>query len=90
MCCSFGKQCGVCCIGHILVLIGALNWGLVGLSYFVGMELNVVYLLLGNWPLTENIVYIVVGLAALGGAICSIRGCPWCAKMNNPTMGAPM
>ena len=49
-----------------LLVIGGLNWGLVGLGEFLGSDLNVIHLVLG--PLgsaVENIVYVVVGLAAL-------------------------
>ena len=43
----------------ILLIIGGLNWGLVGLFKF-----DLVYFLLGA-GLLANIVYILVGLAAL-------------------------
>ncbi|MBD3390035.1 DUF378 domain-containing protein [Candidatus Micrarchaeota archaeon] len=43
-----------------LVIIGGLNWGLVGL-----LNLDLVQLILGSIPMLAQIVYIVVGLAAL-------------------------
>ena len=43
-----------------LVIIGALNWLLVGL-----IKWNLVTALFGGWPLLERIVYILVGLAGL-------------------------
>lgn len=43
-----------------LVLIGALNWGLVGLFNF-----NLVATLLGSWPVVEKLVYILVGTGAV-------------------------
>jgi uncharacterized membrane protein YuzA (DUF378 family) len=49
----------------VLVLIGALNWGLVGIGGFAGMNLNLVNLILGGIPFLENLVYLVVGLAAV-------------------------
>ena len=52
-------------IAVVLVIIGALNWGLVGLGYFLNTNLNVINLILGGWPAVENLVYIVVGLCAL-------------------------
>ena len=58
-------KCGPCSLAFWLIIIGALNWGLVGLGSFLGMNLNVVYMLLGRWPILESIVYILVGLAAL-------------------------
>lgn len=50
-----------------LVIIGGLNWGLVGLGEFVGTPLNVVKLLLGSVAdgLLANVVYLLVGLSAL-------------------------
>ncbi len=50
----------------LLVVVGAVNWGLVGLGGFLGQNLNVVNLLLGSWPSVEWIVYILVGLSGLG------------------------
>ena len=44
----------------ILVIVGGLNWGLVGIG--VG---NVVNMILGSIPWLESLVYILVGLAAI-------------------------
>jgi uncharacterized membrane protein YuzA (DUF378 family) len=44
---------------YVLVLIGALNWGLVG-----GFNMNLVETIIPNTT-AERIVYIVVGIAAL-------------------------
>jgi uncharacterized membrane protein YuzA (DUF378 family) len=52
-------------LGMILVIVGALNWGLVGLGGFMGANWNVVWLLLGNWPMVMNLVYVLVGLAGV-------------------------
>ena len=60
-----GHLCGVCKAWKILLIIGGINWGLMGIGYFLHMNLNVVNLLLGQWPVVENIVYILVGVAAL-------------------------
>ncbi len=46
-------------IAFVLVIIGGLNWGLVGVA-----KLDVVALLLGFLPVVQNIVYFLVGLAA--------------------------
>lgn len=49
-----------------LVLIGAVNWGLVGLGAFLGgANWNVVNLVLGTWPTLEYLVYVLVGLSGL-------------------------
>lgn len=55
-------------VGWILV-IGALNWGLVGL-----LNLNVVETLLGAGSLLTKVVYIVVGLAGLYKAYVMVGG----------------
>jgi hypothetical protein len=63
----------------ILVIIGGLNWGLVGLGYFLDINLNLVNLLLGAWPMIENIVYLLVGICAVVLAImCMKKKCPCC------------
>ncbi len=48
-----------------LVIIGGLNWGLVALGQYMGSNWNVVNLILGSFPTVENLVYLLVGLAAL-------------------------
>ncbi|MFA6257326.1 MAG: DUF378 domain-containing protein [Candidatus Paceibacterota bacterium] len=69
MCCKgIGKgRCTVHMLVKILVIVGGLNWGLVGLGTLMGVEggWNVVEKLLGTWPTVEAVVYVLVGLAAL-------------------------
>ena len=48
----------------ILVVVGALNWGLIGLFGF-----NLVNALFGGAPAIESIVYILVGLAGIWTAV---------------------
>ena len=59
------KHKPVCWTMTLLIVIGGLNWGLVGIGGFLGKDLNVVHLLLGSWPSVEWVVYILVGLSAL-------------------------
>ncbi len=47
-------------IALILLIIGGLNWGLVGLFKF-----DVVQEILGGIPLVRDIVYTLIGLSAL-------------------------
>ena len=47
-------------VAMVLVIVGGLNWGLVG-----AMNYNLVESLLGSWPLVVKILYDLVGLAAL-------------------------
>ena len=68
--------CTVCKVACALVIIGALNWGLVGLGGFLGGDWNLVHRLLGTWPQAEWIVYILVGIAGfvkLFGSRCPCR-----------------
>lgn len=52
-------------IAFALLIIGGLNWGLVGLGGFMGSNWNLVSLIFGSWPWLEWTVYILVGLSAL-------------------------
>ncbi|MFB6191088.1 MAG: DUF378 domain-containing protein [Candidatus Nanohaloarchaea archaeon] len=51
----------------VLVIVGALNWGLVGLGSFTGSNLNIVNIILGGVAggQLEALVYVLVGLAGL-------------------------
>ncbi len=48
-----------------LVVIGGLNWGLVGIGAFAKANLNVINLILGKISVLESVVYVLVGLSAL-------------------------
>lgn len=48
-----------------LVIVGALNWGLVGIGQFLDANWNLVNLIFGGVPSIEAIVYLLVGLAGL-------------------------
>ena len=50
-------------ICKVLLIVGGLNWGLVGVGMFMSKDLNVVHMILGSWPQVEWMVYILVGLA---------------------------
>jgi len=47
-------------IALVLVIVGGLNWGLVGLFSF-----DLVEAILGSIPVLQKIVYVLVGLAAV-------------------------
>jgi len=67
------------CIAFILVIIGGLNWGLVGFLNF-----DLVAWLLGAGSTLANIVYDLVGLAALYTVIFGCRKmCASCYGNNN-------
>lgn len=65
-------------IEFILVIIGGLNWGLVGIGGFMGANWNVVHMLLGAWPAVEWIVYVLVGLSAIALAMGHKKDCRAC------------
>ena len=69
-------------IAMVLVIVGGLNWGLVGVGMLMGSSWNLVNMLLGSMPTIEAIVYIVVALAA----ITKIVGCR-CAKCKACAVG---
>jgi uncharacterized membrane protein YuzA (DUF378 family) len=49
-----------------LVVIGGVNWGLIGLGMLLGgRDWNVVNMILGSVPMLEAVVYVLVGLAAV-------------------------
>jgi uncharacterized membrane protein YuzA (DUF378 family) len=53
-------------VSRWLVIIGGLNWGLVGLGMlFGGKNWNVINLVLGSISTLEGIVYVLVGAAAV-------------------------
>lgn len=62
----------------ILVIIGGLNWGLIAIGYWMGQDWNVVKLLVGSWPIVENLVYLLVGLSALMLMFSHKRDCRMC------------
>lgn len=51
---------GVDMLAKVLLIIGGLNWGLVGVA-----NLNVVEMIFGSIPILLTLVYVLVGLSAL-------------------------
>lgn len=55
----------------LLVVVGALNWGIVGLTALIGEQMNVVQQAMGLLFLPDvaqmvtNLIYVLVGLAGL-------------------------
>ena len=61
-------------VAFALVIVGAVNWGLVGLLSF-----NLVTTLLGSMPMVENVVYVLVGAAGLFEAATHLQRCKTCS-----------
>ena len=49
-------------IALVLIIIGAINWGLIGIFNF-----NLVEVLFGNMTILTRIIYILVGISGLWG-----------------------
>ncbi|HXS14599.1 MAG TPA: DUF378 domain-containing protein [Candidatus Saccharimonadales bacterium] len=62
-------------VAFLLVVIGGLNWGLIGLFHF-----NFVTYLVGIWPMVESLVYVLVGLSALYLLLTHKGECKVCSK----------
>ncbi len=60
---------------YILVIVGALNWGLMGF-----FNLNLVNMLLGGYPMLEKLVYMLVGLSAVYEFMMHKANCKLCSK----------
>ena len=58
-----------------LVLLGALNWGLIA-----AFDFNLVSLLLGAWPMVEKWAYILVGVSAVYLGLNHMSYCKICSK----------
>jgi uncharacterized protein len=67
------KKCGVHKLAFVLLVIGGLNWGLVGF-----FKWDLVQAIFGGWPWLVRVVYALVGLSAL-----AMLGKRWC----KPCMG---
>lgn len=59
-----------------LVVVGAFNWGLVGLFNY-----NLVNALLGSLPGLEKLVYILVGVSGVVLVVTHKNDCKICSKM---------
>lgn len=61
-------------ISFILLVVGGLNWLLVGL-----FDWNLVTALLGSWPVVVNAVYVLVGLSAIVEIFSHKSNCKCCS-----------
>jgi uncharacterized membrane protein YuzA (DUF378 family) len=67
-------------IAFILIVVGGLNWGLVGAFHF-----NLVHAILGSMMWLENLVYILVGLSAILEAVSHKKNCRTCGMSSAPS-----
>jgi uncharacterized protein len=73
-------------IAWILVMVGGVNWGLVGLGGFMGSDWNLVHMILGSWASVEWLVYILVGLSAVYVIVTHKKDCVTCGAPSAPSM----
>jgi len=65
----------------VLLIIGGLNWGLVGVGMLMNSDWNVIHMILGSWVSLEAVVYILVGVAAIMKIFgCKCKKCMTCAS----------
>lgn len=67
------KACVLCKIVGALAIIGALNWGLVGVAQF-----NLVDYIFGAGSVAARIIYSLVGIAGLALLSSYFMVCPQC------------
>lgn len=59
-------------ITFILLVVGGLNWGLSALGF------NIVSMLIGDWPMVEKVVYLLVGASAVFELVSHKKNCSMC------------
>ena len=69
------QACIVCKIIGAIAIVGALNWGLVGV-----LHLNLVEKLFGEWTRVTRGIYALVGLSGLALLASYFMVCPACKK----------
>jgi len=72
-------------VAWILVMVGGLNWLLVGLGGLMGSNWNLVNMIFGSMPMVENIVYVLVGLSAVYEIVMHKTLCRQCGA-DKPMM----
>ena len=66
-------------IAFILLIIGGLDWGLIGLGGFVGSNWDVLGMLIGSWPQVLWTVYVLVGISAVWLLVTHKKSCKECS-----------
>ena len=72
-------------LAYPLVIVGAINWGLIGAANF-----NLISMLFGMWPMIERGIYIAVGLAAVYEVLVHPGYCMMCGPMMGDGNGMMM
>lgn len=69
------QACVLCKIVGAIAIIGALNWGLVGIAQY-----NLVDAIFGAGSVVSRIIYVVIGLSGLALLASFFIVCPMCQK----------
>ena len=69
------EGCLICKIVQLFLVIGALNWGLVGL-----LDINLVTMIFGEIVILVKVIYILVGVAGIITILSWFKDCPMCKK----------
>ena len=71
-------------VASVLLWVGGINWGLIGLYALLNNGAsgwNVVHMILGQWPMVEAVVYVLVGVSALWLLVTHRKTCKECVSM---------
>lgn len=69
-----GKLCVVCKTGGLLAIVGAINWGLMGI-----FQVDLVAKLLGEMTTAARVVYGLIGVGGVVTLLSCLKCCP-CTK----------
>jgi len=69
------KKCLICKAVCALLVLGALNWGLVGV-----FDINLVERAFGAMSNVTRVVYGLIGLAGVMALLSCFKDCPGCKK----------
>ena len=69
------QACMLCKIVGAFAIIGALNWGLVGI-----LQVNLVERIFGEMTVITRILYALVGLSGIALLVSYFTVCPACKK----------
>ena len=75
-----GKMCTAHKVAWALLIVGGLNWGLIGLLQF-----DLVAKVFGSWPWVVRIIYILVGVSAV--MMLAVCKCCMDCSMKGKMMG---
>ena len=80
--CNKNGGCTMSMIGKVLLIVGAINWGLVGVGMLLSSagSWNVVEMIFGSGSTLTGIIYLLVGIAG----VMKIFGCK-CGKCMSCT-----